>query len=121
MIFAPVEERRVGPLRLHGLFMRRQNEVAEVYGRIIADEVVTIENIGNFLLEGPRGDRTRQMLEEAMGPAIDRAALDLLASGKYPFADLPRRCAPLDEAEDLVRTMSGEGAEPPPVHGVITP
>jgi alcohol dehydrogenase len=50
-----------------------------------------------------------------------RAALDLLASGKYPFADLPRRCAPLDQAEDLVRTMSGEGAGPPPVHGVITP
>jgi uncharacterized membrane protein YheB (UPF0754 family) len=57
-----------------GLFVRRQDEVAEVYAKIIADEVVTLENIGNFLLEGPRGDRTRQMLEEAMRPAIDRAA-----------------------------------------------
>jgi alcohol dehydrogenase len=50
-----------------------------------------------------------------------RAALDLLASGRYPFADLPRRCAPLDRAEDLVRSMAGEGDGPPPVHGVITP
>jgi alcohol dehydrogenase len=50
-----------------------------------------------------------------------RAALDLLASGRYPFADLPRRCAPLDDAEDLVRSMAGEGDELPPVHGVITP
>jgi alcohol dehydrogenase len=50
-----------------------------------------------------------------------RAALDLLASGRYPFADLPRRCAPLDEAEDLVRSMAGEGDGPPPVHGVVTP
>ena len=40
---------------------------------------------------------------------------------RYPFADLPRRCAPLDEAEDLVRSMAGEGDGPPPVHGVITP
>ena len=50
-----------------------------------------------------------------------RAALDLLASGRYPFADLPRRCVPLDEAEDLIRAMAGEGDEPPPVHGVVTP
>lgn len=74
VIFEPIDERRIGPLKLHGLFLRRQNEVAEVYAKIIADEVVTLENIGNFLLDGPRGDRTRQMLEEAMGPAIDRAA-----------------------------------------------
>jgi uncharacterized membrane protein YheB (UPF0754 family) len=73
-IFEPVELRMVGPLRLHGLFLRRQDEVADVYAGIIADDVVTLENIGNFLLDGPRGDRTRQMLETAMGPAIDRAA-----------------------------------------------
>jgi uncharacterized membrane protein YheB (UPF0754 family) len=73
VIFEPVEIRKIGPFKLHGLFLRRQGEVAEVYARMIADEVVTLENIGNFLLDGPRGDRTRQMLEEAMGPAIDRA------------------------------------------------
>ena len=50
-----------------------------------------------------------------------RAALDLLTSGRYPFADLPRRCASLDEAEDLVKSMAGEGDVPPPVHGVVTP
>jgi uncharacterized membrane protein YheB (UPF0754 family) len=74
VIFEPVNVRHIGPFKLHGLFLRRQNEVADVYAGIIADEVVTLENIGNFLLDGPRGDRTRQMLEEAMGPAIDRAA-----------------------------------------------
>jgi uncharacterized membrane protein YheB (UPF0754 family) len=74
VIFEPVHERRLGPFKLQGLFLRRQDEVAEIYGRIIADDVVTLENIGNFLLKGPRADRTRQMLEEAMGPAIDRAA-----------------------------------------------
>ncbi|MEY2477269.1 MAG: alcohol dehydrogenase [Actinomycetota bacterium] len=50
-----------------------------------------------------------------------RDALDLLATGRYPFADLPRRTASLDDAEDLVRTMAGEGDGPPPVHGVLTP
>lgn len=50
-----------------------------------------------------------------------RAALDLLATGRYPFADLPRRCAGLDDAEALLRSMAGESDEPPPVHGVIVP
>jgi alcohol dehydrogenase len=50
-----------------------------------------------------------------------RAALDLLASGRYPFADLPRRCVGLDGAADLLATMAGERDEVPPVHGVVTP
>ena len=68
------EPRRILGIKVHGLFLRRQNEAAEVYARIIADDVITLENIGDFLLDGPRGDRTRQMLAEAMRPAIDNAA-----------------------------------------------
>jgi alcohol dehydrogenase len=49
-----------------------------------------------------------------------RAALDLLASGRYPFASLPRRCVGLDDAEDLL-AMAGERNDVPPVHGVLTP
>jgi uncharacterized membrane protein YheB (UPF0754 family) len=74
VIFEPVEPTKIGPFRLHGLFLRRQPEAAEVYARIIAEDVVTLENFGNALFYGPRGDRTMQMLEEAMRPAIDRAA-----------------------------------------------
>jgi alcohol dehydrogenase len=50
-----------------------------------------------------------------------RAALDLLASGRYPFADLPRRCVGLDGAADLLATMAGDQDDIPPVHGVVTP
>src|SRR5581483_2337476 len=73
MIYEPAEPRRVGPLRLHGLFIRRQPEVADVYARIISEEIMTMRNIGDELLHGPRADRTRQMIESAMLPAIDRA------------------------------------------------
>ena len=73
LIFEPTEPRRILGIKVHGLFLRRQDEAAEVYAQIIADDVVTLENIGDFLLEGPRGDRTKQMLETAMGPAIDNA------------------------------------------------
>jgi hypothetical protein len=74
LIFDPVEPRRVAGIKVHGLFLRRQAQVADVYARIIAEDVITLENIGDFIVNGPRGDRTRQMIESAMGPAIDRAA-----------------------------------------------
>jgi uncharacterized membrane protein YheB (UPF0754 family) len=73
LIFEPPEPKYILGFKVHGLFLRRQNEAAEVYAQIIADDVVTLENIGNFLLEGPRGDRTKQMIETAMQPAIDNA------------------------------------------------
>jgi uncharacterized membrane protein YheB (UPF0754 family) len=73
MIFEPVESRQVGRLRLHGLFLRRQPEVADVYAKIIADDVVTVANIGEELLNGPRSDRTRKMIEDALRPAVDNA------------------------------------------------
>ncbi len=74
LIFEPVEPRKVGPFKLHGLFLRRQDEVADIYAGIIAEDVVTLENVGATLMDGPRGDRTRQMIATAMRPAIDRAA-----------------------------------------------
>ncbi len=49
-----------------------------------------------------------------------RAALDLLASGRYPFAELPRRVVGLNDAAGLLASMAGEG-DPPPVHGVVAP
>ncbi|MFL5869658.1 MAG: hypothetical protein ACJ75R_01140 [Solirubrobacterales bacterium] len=73
LIFEPVEPRRIGPFTVHGLFLRRKKQVADVYAGIIAEDIVTLEHIGDHLLEGPRSDRTRQMLETALRPAVDRA------------------------------------------------
>jgi uncharacterized membrane protein YheB (UPF0754 family) len=53
--------------------MRRQPEVADVYSKIIADDIVTLENIGHELLHGPRSDRTRSMIQSTMRPAVDQA------------------------------------------------
>jgi uncharacterized membrane protein YheB (UPF0754 family) len=74
MIYEPREPTKVGPLRLQGLFIRRQPEVSDVYARIVADDILNMENFGHELLEGPRSDRTRALIERAMEPAVDRAA-----------------------------------------------
>src|SRR5213592_342521 len=51
MIFEPTERRKAGPFTLHGLFLRRQPEASDVYAGIIADDVVTLSNIGEELLD----------------------------------------------------------------------
>jgi uncharacterized membrane protein YheB (UPF0754 family) len=73
MIFEPVEPRSILGVRFQGLFIRRQHEVSDVYALIISNEVVTLNQIGEALTEGPQSDRTRQMIETAMRPAVDRA------------------------------------------------
>jgi uncharacterized membrane protein YheB (UPF0754 family) len=74
MIFEPVEERRIGPFRLHGLFLRRQREVSGIYSKVIAEDVITLSNIGQELLHGRQSDRTRKLIVTSLRPAIDRAA-----------------------------------------------
>lgn len=50
-----------------------------------------------------------------------RAALDLLASGRYPFDELPRQLAGFEQIESLIQLMAGERDGVPPVHGVFVP
>ena len=74
MIFEPAEPRRILGMRFHGLFLRRQEEVSDVYAGIIADDIVTVATIGEELMRGPRADRVQHMIQTAMGPAVDQAA-----------------------------------------------
>ena len=73
MIFEPIEPRRILGFTVQGLFLRRQHEVAEVYAEVVAEDVITLRQIGDDLLNGPRSDRTRYLIERAMRPAVDRA------------------------------------------------
>jgi uncharacterized membrane protein YheB (UPF0754 family) len=73
MIYEPPFPRKIGPFTIHGLFIRRQPQVADVYAQIVSEKILTMANFGDELLNGPRADRTRAMIEAAMRPAVDRA------------------------------------------------
>ena len=74
MIFEPNKPKKVGLFTLQGLFLRRQPEAADVYASVISEDIITVRNIGEELLHGPRSDRTRHMIETSMRPAVDRAS-----------------------------------------------
>ncbi|MFC8530967.1 hypothetical protein [Nocardia sp. NPDC057227] len=72
MIFAPAYPRWWCPWR-QGLLIKRQNEITDGYAELVSTQVITLANIGDELLNGPRSDRTMQMLEDTLRPAADRA------------------------------------------------
>ena len=107
MIFEPIERRRIGPFSFQGLFQRRQHEVAEIYAKVIAEDVITLENIGEELLHGPQSDRARRMIEEAMGPAVDNAtgaAREVVRAGLGPAGYDAMRESVATEAVDYTLT-----------------
>ena len=74
MIFEPSEPKRVLGKTFQGLFLKRRDHAAEIYAGVVADEIVTAANIGDELMNGPNGDRTRHVIESALRPAVDRAS-----------------------------------------------
>ena len=112
MIFEPVEPRHVGPFLVHGLFLRRKRDVSEVYAAIIADDVITVRNIGAELLHGPRADRTRAMIQASLRPAVDRATgmvapLVRLAVGPREY-DAIRESLALEGVEYTITPLQDE-------------
>jgi hypothetical protein len=103
MIFEPTEPRKVGRFTILGLFLKRQPEAADVYAGIIADDIVTMQNIGRELMTGPSGDRTRQMIESALRPALDRAVGPLRPAVRVAVG--PR------EYDAIRESLASEGAE----------
>ncbi len=73
MIFEPNEPRSVFGMRWQGLFLKRRDHASEVYASVVAEEIVTVSNIGDELINGPSGDRTRRLIEDALRPAVDNA------------------------------------------------
>jgi uncharacterized membrane protein YheB (UPF0754 family) len=103
MIYEPPEPHRIGPFTWQGLFIKRQPEVAEEYARIISDDIVNLKNIGYELLHGPRADRTRQMIEAALRPAVDRAV--------GPARSLVRAAVGTREYEAIRSTVATEAVD----------
>ena len=72
MIFEPIHYKRWVPWH-QGLLIKRQAEVTELYAQMVSEKVITLQNLGSELLNGPRSDRTMQMLQDSLRPAVDRA------------------------------------------------
>jgi uncharacterized membrane protein YheB (UPF0754 family) len=70
LVFFP-RERRLG---FQGIFQKRRDEVAEQYGELIARQVMTVPNILDSVLNGPRADRLKALVQKVVWQTVDEQA-----------------------------------------------
>jgi len=101
----------------------------------LAQALALVRRGGTIVMAGTRGStQTPGFVPDAIvykevriqgalgvdGPAY-RRALQILAAGHHPFADISRRVCRLEGAEELLAAMAGEAGTPPPIHAVLVP
>jgi uncharacterized membrane protein YheB (UPF0754 family) len=101
VIFNPLYEHKVGPFRIQGLFMKRQDEVSETYASIIAEDIITMVNVGKNVMHGRQADRTRLMIQRAMRPVVD----DVMGA----MAPVIRAAGGTESYQNLRETAADEG------------
>lgn len=73
IIFNPKKPIKIGPWVFHGLFLKRQQEVAEDYGRLAAKEFITPHNIiEHMLMNAQTSDHLLQLVEKHTHKAINQ-------------------------------------------------
>jgi uncharacterized membrane protein YheB (UPF0754 family) len=63
LIYEPREPVQIGPFKIQGVFIKRQREVATQFADVIADKVLTPENMVQHISEGPNRQRLLDILE----------------------------------------------------------
>ncbi|SDJ37463.1 Protein of unknown function [Actinokineospora alba] len=75
LVFFPRERRRIlGVFPFQGVFQRRRLEVARQYGDLVAREVMTVPNIIDGILRGPKSDRLLTMIQRIVQKTVDEQA-----------------------------------------------
>lgn len=74
IIFQPLNPVKIGPFKIQGLFLKRQHEVSDTYSTIITDEILTIRNMIGEMLNGPKKDQTRAIINKHFRRIVDESA-----------------------------------------------
>ena len=75
LIFRPLNPRRVLRWNVQGLFLRRQAEISEVWSKLVAEELLTVEKVADAMINGEEGARTRAIIQKHLRPLLDQSIL----------------------------------------------
>ncbi|WP_051116537.1 DUF445 family protein [Amycolatopsis nigrescens] len=99
MIFLPRLPRRFfGVFTWQGVFQKRRQQVAEDYGEVIAREIITIPNLLEAVLRGPKSDRLFEVIAREVRRTIDQQASVVkpfvaMAVGSRKFQEMKQTAA----------------------------
>lgn len=92
LIFRPLRPRRFLGWRVQGLFLRRQRQISEVWSRLVASELITVDKVADAMVNGANGARTRAIVRKHLRPMLDNSIVMRLcaqvAVGVSGYAEL---------------------------------
>ncbi len=74
MLFRPLNPKKIMGYTLHGLFLKRQQEVAGDYAALISKQMLTPGIMMEELFNGPRSDRVINLLQKHVRRVVDEQA-----------------------------------------------
>lgn len=114
IIFEPREPVRVGLIKIQGLFLKRQAEVAEQYADLVANEVLTPANMFEAILTGPGSDRLFKLVERKMKKTIDESVgitmpmiSMTIGSQKYQAMKASAVAKSMERAPEVLQNIEG--------------
>ncbi|WP_417544195.1 DUF445 domain-containing protein [Marinobacter sp.] len=75
LLFAPLAPRRFLFWKIQGLLLRRQPEISDIWARLVAEELITVEKVADAMINGNQGDRTRAIMQKHLRPLLDNSLL----------------------------------------------
>lgn len=92
LLFRPLEPRQLMGWPLQGLFLKRQAAISDVWSRLVADELITVEKVAHAMVHGVYAHRTRALIQKNLRPLLDQSSVMRLAAqvtvGMSGYTDL---------------------------------
>jgi uncharacterized membrane protein YheB (UPF0754 family) len=111
LIFEPREPIQIGPLRVQGVFIKRQLEVARSFANVIAERVLNSDNLIRHLSEGPSREPVMQIVEEQVEASMQIYERDTMVAMLIPKEKIA------EAKEDMLhRVRNADMAQSGPVH-----
>lgn len=94
LIFRPLQPRRLLFWKIQGLFLRRQPEISDVWARLVAEDLITVEKVADAMINGSHGNRTRAIIQKHLRPLLDNSIVMKLTTqvtiGMTGYTDLKK-------------------------------
>ncbi len=89
LVFHPREPVKIGPVTVQGLFHKRQAEVAQAFGRTVADKVLNADNIVISVMDSPGALRMNEIVAQRVGELISKYEAHPMAALVLPIEKRP--------------------------------
>lgn len=74
LIFEPEQPLNILGFKFQGLFIKRQKEVAAAYSKIVAENILTPEQIFHTILNGPSSDKLVNIVHKNVSEGVNKTA-----------------------------------------------